>query len=96
VLVGVAVFSDPCSDAVLTRTFSVPPACAVELGRFVLLDEVEANAESHFLGRAFDVLRSRGLLGVVTFSDPVPRHSVAGDLILPGHCGIAFQAHNGI
>ena len=26
----------------------------------------------------------------------MPRRSVAGDLILPGHCGIAFQAHNGI
>jgi hypothetical protein len=74
----------------------VPTASAVELGRFVLLNEVEANAESHFLGRAFDILRSRGILGVVTLSDPVPRHSVAGDLILPGHCGIAFQAHNGI
>jgi hypothetical protein len=46
VLVGVAVFSHPCSDAVLTRTFSVPAASAVELGRFVLLDEVEVNAES--------------------------------------------------
>jgi len=95
-LVGVAIFSHPCSDAVLTRTFSVPAASAVELGRFVLLDEVEANAESFFLGRAFGFLRSRGLLGVVTFSDPVPRRSVAGHLILPGHCGIAFQAHNGV
>ena len=82
VLVGVAVFSHPCSDAVLTHTFSVPAASAVELGRFVLLNEVEANAESFFLGRAFDVLRSRGLVGVVTFSDPVPRCSLAGNLIL--------------
>ena len=37
-LVGVAVFSHPCSDAVLTRSFSVPTASAVELGGFVLLN----------------------------------------------------------
>jgi hypothetical protein len=95
-LVGVAVFSHPCSDAVLTRTFPVPPARAVELGRFVLLNEVEANGESYFLARAFEILRSRGMVGVVTFSDPVPRRTISGDIVLPGHCGIAFQAHNGV
>jgi hypothetical protein len=28
----------------------------VDLGRFVLLDQVEANGESWFLGRAFELL----------------------------------------
>jgi hypothetical protein len=95
-LVGVAVFSHPCSNAVLTRTFPIPTRHTVELGRFVLLDEIPANAESHFLGRAFRILRGREICGVVTFSDPVARRTTNGDLVLPGHCGIAFQAHNAV
>lgn len=92
-LVGVAVFSHPCSDAVLTRTFPVPARNAVELGRFVLLDEVPANGESFFLARGFEIVRTHGIVGVVSFSDPVPRRTLSGELVLPGHCGIAFQAH---
>jgi len=84
-LVGVAVFSHPCSDAVLTRTFPVPPSRAVELGCFVLLDEVEANAETYLLARAFEILRGRGIAGVVTFSDPLPRRKLSGGIVLPGH-----------
>ena len=34
-LVGVAVFSHPCNDLVLTRVFRCDPVLAVELGRFV-------------------------------------------------------------
>lgn len=43
VLQGVAVFSHPCNDAVLTSVFPGRASDSVELGRFVLLDEVPSN-----------------------------------------------------
>lgn len=94
-LVGVAVFSHPCSNRVLTNVFHRTPALeAVELGRFVLLDEVPGNGETWFLARAFDVLRAAGIRGVVSFSDPTPRTDAAGRVIFPGHVGTIYQAHN--
>lgn len=96
-LVGVAMFSHPTNDRTLTNVF---PACdrlaAVELGRFVLLDEVPGNGETWFLARCFDGLKRRGLRGVVSFSDPMPRRSVDGSLVLPGHVGTIYQAHNAV
>ena len=56
-LVGVAVFSHPASNAVLTKVFDGPAKESIELGRFVLLDEVPANGETWFLARAFAALR---------------------------------------
>ncbi|MDH5279566.1 MAG: hypothetical protein OEW52_00285 [Thermoleophilia bacterium] len=94
-LVGVAVFSHPCSNRVLTNVFTSTPALeAVELGRFVLLDEVPGNGETWFLARAFDLLRAEGIRGVVSFSDPTPRTNAAGRVIFPGHVGTIYQAHN--
>jgi len=49
-LVGVAIFSHPCSDAVLTNVFPLPVRSAVELGRFVLTDEEPGNAETFCSG----------------------------------------------
>ena len=40
VLQGVAVFSHPCNDAVLTSVFPGVATDSVELGRLVLLDQV--------------------------------------------------------
>lgn len=67
---------------------------AVELGRFVLLDSVPGNGETWFLGRCFEQLRTHGLFGVVSFSDPTPRTSSSGDRVFPGHVGTIYQAHN--
>jgi hypothetical protein len=50
-LAGVAVFSHPCSNAVLTNVFEAPVLTTVELGRFVLLDSVAGNGETWFLAR---------------------------------------------
>ena len=50
-LAGVAVFSHPCSNAVLTNVFKAPVLTTVELGRFVLLDSVAGNGETWFLAR---------------------------------------------
>jgi hypothetical protein len=90
-LVGVAVFSVPANPAVLARFGDVD---AAELGRFVLLDEVPANGESWFLARAFDLLRLKGIAGVVSFSDPVARTTTTGTRVFPGHVGTIYQATN--
>lgn len=91
-LVGVAVFSHPCANTVLTRLF--PGVPAVELGRFVLLDSVPGNGETWFLARCFAELRARGFGGVVSFSDPVPRQTAEGRTIFAGHLGTIYQAGN--
>lgn len=94
-LVGVAVFSQPVND-LSTACLPGEPLERVELGRFVLLDRVGANAETWFLGRCFEALRLEGLTGVVSFSDPVPRRTAAGAIVMPGHVGIIYQAHNAV
>lgn len=97
VLSGVAVFSHPCSDRVLTKVFPVSdPKMAIELGRFVLLDHVPANGESWFAARCFELLRSSGIAGVVSFSDPMPRTTLDGRVVLPGHVGTVYQALNSV
>lgn len=93
-LVGVAVFSQPCNDAALTSVFPIAAVDGVELGRFVLLDEVPGNGESWFLARCFEQLRRRELRGVISFSDPIARTTAAGALVFPGHIGTIYQAHN--
>jgi hypothetical protein len=94
-LAGVAVFSHPCNDAVLTNVFDAPAREAIELGRFVLLDDVEGNGETWFLARCFEELRGRGIRGVVSFSDPIARVADDGRIVHPGHVGTIYQAHNG-
>ena len=91
-LVGIALLSHPCNDRVLTSVFPLNASDSVELGRFVLLDSVPANGESWFLARVFECLRRKGLAGVVSFSDPVPRSTIAGAIIHRGHFGICYQA----
>jgi hypothetical protein len=91
-LVGVAVFSVPCNNRVLTNSFTCDPAEATELGRFVLDDSVAFNGESWMLSRCFELLRREGIKGVVSFSDPVPRTTAAGEITHVGHVGIIYQA----
>jgi hypothetical protein len=95
-LKGVAVFSHPCNDRVLTNIFPGKPTDSVELGRFVLLDEVPGNGETWMLGQCFHLLRHEGLAGVVAFSDPCRRLSRSGALVFGGHIGTIYQAHNGV
>jgi hypothetical protein len=96
-LVGVAVFSVPAQQAVIPRYLpDLTPADGVELGRFVLLDDVPANGETWFLARAFRALRAAlGVRGVVAYSDPFRRTNAQGDVVLPGHVGTIYQAFNG-
>ena len=96
VLQGVAVFSHPCNDRVLTSVFPGRATDSVELGRFVLLDEVPGNGESWMLGRCFRVLRKEGLAGVLAFSDPCRRLNREGIAVFGGHVGTIYQSHNGV
>ena len=92
-LAGVAVFSHPCSNAVLTNVFEAPVLTTVELGRFVLLDSVAGNGETWFLARSFEILRKHAI--VASFSDPLQRTTASGEVIHMGHVGTIYQAHNG-
>lgn len=96
-LQGATVFSHPCRDDVLTRAFEVGAATdAVELGRFVLLDEVPGNGESWFLARCFAELRREGFAGVLALSDPSQRADAAGRVVFRGHVGCIYQASNAL
>ncbi|MEU5242232.1 hypothetical protein ACH4UR_37210 [Streptomyces lydicus] len=95
---GVAVFGVPVTAAVLTRPLPdlQPYVESLECSRFVLVDEVPANAESWFLARCFDELLVLGVRGVVSFADPVPRRDASGALVAVGHVGTIYQATNAV
>lgn len=97
-LCGVAVFGVPVTAAVLTRPLPdlEPYVESLECSRFVLVDEVPANAESWFLARCFDELLVLGVRGVVSFADPVPRRDACGNLVAVGHVGTIYQATNAV
>lgn len=96
-LVGVAVFSVPMQPAAVRRHAGLEPAAGVELGRFVLLDDVPANGETWFLARAFRLLRAEkpDVRAVLSYSDPLPRTAADGRLVKPGHLGTIYRAFNG-
>ena len=92
-LVGVAVIGVPMSTAVLTNVFPdlEPITESAELCRLCLNDSVASNGETWFLAQVFAQAAARGLRGIVTFADPVPR-LVAGRVLFPGHIGTIYQA----
>ena len=96
-LVGTAVFSVPMQRRVIPcYAPGTLPNDGIELGRFVLLDDVPANGESWFLARAFKLLKQElDLKVVVAYSDPTPRTTSTGYEIKPGHVGTIYQAYNG-
>lgn len=96
-LAGVAVFSVPMSQDIIPRWFDgLAPAAGAELGRLVLLDDVPANAESWFVARAFRLVREQlaGVVGILSYSDPVERLNAAGQVVKRGHIGTVYQALN--
>ena len=92
-LVGVAAFSIPAQQAVIPKwTGHEDRARGTELGRFVLLDEVGYNAETWFASKAFRVLKEDSCVeSVVSYSDPVERRSLEGEVIKPGHIGTIYK-----
>lgn len=109
-LVGVVCLSVPMSTAVLTNVFPTldPFTQSLELGRLVLTDPVPANAESWFLTRVWRQAADRGIRGVVSFADPLPRRrriselDAAGrpveriEVLSPGHVGACYQGAGAI
>jgi hypothetical protein len=97
-LVGVAVLSVPAQARVLTNVFPglEPYRESLELGRFVLADEVPANGESWFLAQCWQLAARTGIRGVVSFSDPMRRTNAAGVVVFGGHLGIIYQASNAV
>lgn len=93
-LEGVAVFSVPVRAAALDPLPDT--STATELGRLVLCDPVGFNAETWFLARCFHTLAREGFSGVVAFSDPMPRHDVAGHTIFAGHVGQIYAASSAV
>lgn len=92
-LVGVAAFAVPAQPKVLTVL------CAghegVELSRLVLLDSVPGDGESWFTARAMRIARDElGVSAIISYSDPVPRTTIHGAPVTPGHVGIIYQALN--
>ena len=95
-LVGVAVISQPPSQAALDAALPYPSVRRGELGRFVLLDDVPANGESWFLGRVFELARRQGFGALVAHSDPEPRYTCERGCVFIGHIGTIYQATNAI
>ena len=97
-LLGAAVLSVPASKTVLTAVFPrlEPYSESIELGRFVLRDEVPANGESWFLAEVRRLAARQGIRGIVSFSDPVARTTTAGQVVMPGHVGVIYQASNAV
>ncbi|HRH40511.1 MAG TPA: hypothetical protein PKY82_02620 [Pyrinomonadaceae bacterium] len=92
-LVGVAVYSHPMSEKVITNVFQCEKASdGLELGRLVLLDTVLSNAESFFVAECHRRLKKLGFVGVVSFSDDLPRYSADGKKTFAGHLGIVYQS----
>jgi hypothetical protein len=89
-LVGVANFGNAVNDRALTNVFGT--AHALELNRFVLLDEVEGMGETWFLARCFRLLSREGVAGVLSFSDPTARTDASGRTVFKGHIGTIYQA----
>ena len=94
-LVGVAVFSVPASQKVIPRYVDIDPHDGVELGRLVLLDQCEYNAETWFIARAFKLLRDKlGVRFCLSYSDPYERRDASGRVVKRGHIGQIYQALN--
>lgn len=96
-LEGVAVFSVPMTNAAVPAWFpGLRPGQGVELGRFVLLDEAEANAETWFQARALRLAAKHlaGVQAVLSYCDPVARTALDGTVTAPGHLGTIYRAGN--
>jgi hypothetical protein len=92
-LVGVAVLSWPTNNATTQKWLGMPAGEALELGRFILLDEEGFNSETIFLAKMRRDLANRapGLKALLAFSDPAPR-SIGGQIAFRGHFGTIYQA----
>ena len=96
-LCGVAGFSVPMGQAVIPHWLKCENNQGIDLGRFVLLDDVPANGETWFLAQSFNLLNENlpKVDSVMATSDPLVRLNANGEVVMPGHVGTIYQAHNG-
>lgn len=94
---GVAGYSVPMSQQVIPKWLKCDNQQGIDLGRFVLLDDVPANGETWFLAQSFNLLKEElpTIDSVMATSDPIVRLNAAKDVVMPGHVGTIYQAHNG-
>lgn len=94
---GVAGFSVPMSQQVIPKWLKCENQQGIDLGRFVLLDDVPANGETWFLAQSFNLLKEELPMidSVMATSDPIVRFNAAKEVVMPGHVGTIYQAHNG-
>jgi hypothetical protein len=96
-LVGVLTLGVPMSQHALPAVFPrlVPNEQSLEWSRLVLVDEVPGNAESWFATRALRLAAAEGVLGVVTYADPMERwRRGANGVWVPvtgGHIGDVYK-----
>src|SRR3546814_64871 len=93
-LVGIATFSVPMNNAAIVKHTGLTHFnSGAELGRLVLSDDVEGNGETFFLSRAFKLLRQEKpeIISILSYADPMRRIGPAGDVIMPGPVGRAYQ-----
>jgi hypothetical protein len=95
-LVGVAVYGNPSNARVLTNWLPdlAPYTQSLTLLRVVLADRVPGNGESWLLRQCRDRLTADGVLGSVTFADPMALHDASGRRVFKGHTGIMYQGDN--
>lgn len=98
-LCGVAVFSVGIQPRSIPAYTGFASHQGVELGRFVLLDDVGFNGETWFLRRAFEALRSTlsGVEVVLSYADPMERRDpITAHVQKPAHYGTIYQASNAV
>ncbi|MDO8277011.1 MAG: hypothetical protein Q7T63_02660 [Burkholderiaceae bacterium] len=96
-LLGVGVFSVPMNQRVIGAYFDgLEPNSGVELGRFCLLDQAAANAESWSLVRMKRLLKQTlpVVQGVIAYCDPIERRNSDGTVVKRGHVGTIYKATN--
>lgn len=97
-LAGVIVLSVPVQERAVPAWFDgMHPRMGIEIGRLVLLDDVPANGETWFLGRAFRLMRNLlpEVRGVLSYCDPMERRDAHGRVVKRGHIGTVYRAFNG-
>ena len=96
-LVGVAAYTVPNNENVIPHWLNMDKTEGIDLGRFVLHETVPANGETWFLSQSFKLLEQElpELKAVMATSDPIVRFNAHGDVVMPGHVGTIYQAHNG-
>lgn len=95
-LVGVAVYGNPSNRRVLTNWLPElePYRQSLALLRVAMTDSVPGNGESWFLRACRERLTAAGVLGTVTFADPMTLYDAAGRRVFKGHAGIMYQGDN--